>query len=195
MWQTLRSADQWIFKLVNSRLHNDLFDYIMPFLRNSNYWLPLYLFLFFFIVLNFKKKGWWWCLFFLCLVSLTDMISSRVFKEFFERIRPCNEPDLAGQVRLLVNCSGSYSFTSSHATNHFGMAAFFFFTFRHFLKTWAWIPFIWAFFVSYAQVYVGIHYPFDILGGAILGITIAAILARIFIKRFGFINFDNQPGA
>ncbi len=99
------------------------------------------------------------------------------------------------QVRLLVPCSGSYSFTSSHATNHFGMAAFFFFTFRHFLKYWAWIPFVWAFLVVYAQIYVGIHYPLDIIGGAGLGIALAWMVASFFNKRFGLINFDNQQVA
>ena len=192
MWQTLESADRWLFKLINSGLTNDAFDYIMPYLRNSNYWLPLYLFLLLFITLNFGKKGWWWCLFFICVVSLSDIFSSRFFKYYFERIRPCNEIDMIDQVRLLVRCPGGYSFTSSHATNHFGMAAFFFFTFRHFLKHWAWLPFVWAFFVVYAQIYVGVHYPLDIIGGGILGASIAWVLASIFNKRFGLINFDNQ---
>jgi membrane-associated phospholipid phosphatase len=95
-------------------------------------------------------------------------------------------------IRLLVACPAGYSFTSSHAANHFGMASFFFFTFRHIISKWAWMPFVWAFFIVYAQVYVGVHYPLDVLGGAALGMLIAWTLALFFNKRFGFANFDKQ---
>lgn len=133
---------------------------------------------------------------FLCLVALTDIISSRVFKETFDRIRPCNEPDMIPHMRLLVRgCPGGYGFTSSHAANHFGMATYFFLTFRFILKKWVWIAIAWAVMISYAQIYVGVHYPLDIVGGAFLGIFFGALIALVFHKRFGFITFDKQPTA
>jgi membrane-associated phospholipid phosphatase len=192
LWHQLETFDKWLFTKINSQFTNSFFDYLMPYLRNSNYWIPLYLFLFFFVVLNFKTNGWWWCLFFLCLISLTDIISSRFFKDVVERVRPCNDIDMFSHIRLLVACPAGYSFTSSHAANHFGMASFFFFTFRHIISKWAWMPFVWAFFIVYAQVYVGVHYPLDVLGGAALGMLIAWTLALFFNKRFGFANFDKQ---
>ncbi len=192
--EALKSFDRQVFIFINSETANPVFDLVMPLLRQGIIWSPLYLFLLFFVTLNFRTRGWWWCLGFICVVAITDMTSSRVIKEIFERPRPCFDPDFSYNVRfLLKHCSGAYSFTSSHAANHFGMAAFFFFTFRHIVGRWAWLAFVWAFAVSYAQVYVGVHYPSDILGGALLGIGTGWLLASFFHKKFGYITFDKQP--
>ena len=183
--------DQWLFIQVNNHQSNSFFDSIMPYLRSAYYWPPLYLFLLVFITMNFKSRGWWWFLIFLCTVSLCDMTSSKLVKEAFERLRPCNDPDFFQYVHLLVNrCSGTYSFTSSHAANHFGMATFIFITLRPVVKKWVWLAFLWAAFIGYAQVYVGVHYPFDVLGGAAIGIAFGWLLGMFFNKRFGFANFE-----
>jgi undecaprenyl-diphosphatase len=190
IWENLKSWDQRLFIEINSGLANSFFDSIMPWLRNSFYWAPLYLFLLVFAILNFKGRGLWWAVLFLCTVSLTDIISSRLFKEAFDRLRPCQDAEFPGQVRLLLNhCSGGFSFTSSHAANHFGMATFFFFTARHLIGRWAWIAFLWAAVISYAQVYVGVHYPLDIIGGAVTGILFGLFMGMFFNKRFGFATF------
>lgn len=179
-----------MFEQVNSHLTNSWFDLLMPFLRNSYHWAPLYLFLIVFAILNFKSRGLWWVVLFICTVSVTDIISSHVFKEVFARLRPCQDPQFYDHVRLLLKkCSGSYSFTSSHAANHFGMALFFFITARPLIGRWAWIAILWAAAISYAQVYVGVHYPFDILGGALLGTCFGTFLGLFFNKRFGFATF------
>ena len=188
--QRLDQIDKWLFIQINNYQSNSFFDSIMPYLRVSYYWAPLYLFLLVFFTTNYKGRGWWWAVLFLCTVSLTDIVSSRVFKEAFERLRPCQDADFFEHVRLLVSrCPVGYSFTSSHAANHFGMAAFFFFTTRKIFKKWAWVGFLWAFVVSYSQVYVGVHYPFDILGGAAIGVLFGSFMAMFFNKRFGFVNF------
>ena len=162
----------------------------MPFFRNPYYWAPLYIFFLVFIPMNFKSRGWWWVVLFLCTVSITDIISSQIFKEAFERLRPCQDPDFLQNVRLLVNrCSGGFSFTSSHAANHFGMATFFYFTTRSLFKSWSAIGFIWAAVISYAQVYVGVHYPLDVICGAVTGIVFGLFMGMFFNKRFGFANF------
>jgi len=191
--EKIKQWDQWLFIQINSGQSNSFFDSIMPYLRSAFYWTPLYLFILLFVLFNFKKngRGWWWVLFFLCTVSLTDVVSSRIFKEIFERLRPCQDPDFMGYVRLLVdNCSTGYSFTSSHAANHFGMAAFFFITFRSVFKKWALLAFLWALLISYAQVYVGVHYPLDVLGGALIGLLFGWMLGNFFNKRFGIAIFD-----
>ena len=169
--QKLEQWDQWFFIQVNNHQTNSFFDSIMPYLRIAYYWTPLYLFLLVFITMNFKGRGWWWFVIFLCTVSLCDMTSSKLMKEGFERLRPCGDPDFFQYVRLLVeNCSRTYSFTSSHAANHFGMATFIFLTLRPVIGKWVWLAYLWAAAVGYAQVYVGVHYPFDILGGAAIGL-------------------------
>jgi len=188
--QTLEQWDQWLFVQINQNLSNSFFDSVMPYLRNSFYWAPVYLFLLIFSILNFKGRGWWWVVIFICTVSLTDILSSRLIKEAFERLRPCQDPGFMEHVRLLVNrCSGGYSFTSSHAANHFGMATFFFITARPLIKNWSLLAFLWAAAISYAQVYVGVHYPFDVLGGALVGISIGLIMGSFFNKRFGIAIF------
>jgi undecaprenyl-diphosphatase len=168
----------------------------MPFLRNSINWAPLYLFLLVFVLLNFKIRGLWWVVFFLAPVALTDMTGTYVFKHEFERLRPCNDPFFSDHVRrVLKQCAGGYSFISNHAANHFGMAAFFFVTFRHLLKGWAWAGLLWAASIAYAQVYVGVHYPLDVLCGALLGLAFGITTGTFFNKRPGFAIFDNQPAA
>ena len=178
---------QWdhdLFVNINSKWTNPFFDFIMPFIRNPINWIPLYLFLLVFAIVNFRIKAYWWIIFFLITVAVTDMTGTYIFKHGIERIRPCNNPDMLEQLRLLIGCPGGYSFTSNHAANHFGMAAFLFFTFRQLFKKWIWLVFLWAGSIGYAQVYVGVHYPSDIGGGMVLGIIAGTFTGLIFNKYF-----------
>lgn len=191
--QELVNMDRSVFITLNSEWTNSFFDTVLPWIRNSLTWIPLYVFLLFFVTLNFKIKSWWWVLLFIVTVALTDMMGTYLIKHNFERLRPCRDPEFAHFVRLLVNnCSGGYSFTSNHAANHFGMAAFFYMTFRNLLPKWAWIGFLWAGIIAYAQVYVGVHYPSDVLGGALLGLAVGSFTGSFFNKRFGFAIFEQQ---
>ena len=184
IWHQLEKWDRNIYIKINSDWSNPVFDAIMPFFRNPYYWAPLYLFLLVFMTLNFKKRGWWWALFFLCTFALADMISSRLIKETVERARPCNDASMLDHVRLIVDCGSGFSFTSTHATNHFGLATFLFITLRRVIPKWAWIGYTWALIVVYAQVYVGVHYPFDVVGGAIVGVIIGIITGNFFMRHF-----------
>jgi membrane-associated phospholipid phosphatase len=184
-WNTLIAWDHSLFRFMNSGMANPVFDIVMPFLRKPNHWLPLYIFLLVFVLLNFKGKGWWWVVFFIVTVALCDMTGTNGFKYTFERIRPCNNPDFFGQMRLLVPCPSGFGFTSNHAANHFGMATFLFLTFRKFMGPWALLAFVWAGAIAFAQVYVGVHYPSDIFGGALLGIVFGTFTGAQFNKYFG----------
>ena len=192
--QSLDRLDHWLFRKVNTQWTNSLFDFIFPLFRQANFWMPLYLFVFVFVAVNFRRNWWWWIIFFLCTVALTDMTGTRVFKNVFLRLRPCNDPLVASSVRLLLKeCVGGYSFVSNHAANHFGLATFFYFTLKNYLPKWTWVAWLWAFAVGYAQIYVGVHYPLDVLGGAVLGIVFGLLMAMFFNRKFGFANFDTQP--
>lgn len=193
-WQKLEQWDQWLFIKLNSELTNPVFDIVMPFMRNGMNWAPLYLFLGVFVLVNFKSKGVWWILFFIVTVAITDMGGTYLFKHNFDRLRPCKDRDFFFHVRLLINdCSGGNSFISNHAANHFGMASFIFCTFRSFLKKWAWIGFAWAGLIAYSQVYVGVHYPLDVVAGTLTGLIAGFLTGKLFNKRYGFAIFDNQP--
>ncbi len=193
LWQQIDQWDKALFTKINSGWTNGALDILMPFLRNGAYWAPLYLFLSVFVLLNFKVKGLWWIVFFISTIALTDMAGNYIFKHNFYRLRPCADPDFYTQVRLLLShCGSGYSFISNHAANHFGMGALFFISFRPVIGKWAWIGLVWAASIAYAQVYVGVHYPLDVIGGAALGLCFGSITGTFFNKRFGFAIFGNQ---
>ena len=184
----LFQLDKHFFQLINGKWHNDLFDTLMPYIRNSITWIPLYLFLLVFTFSNFKKNTWWWLFFAAGTVIISNFISSDLIKENFLRLRPCNDPDLSGSIRVLVTYRPqSSSFTSSHATNHFAMAAFFYFTLKKKLGNWALLFFLWAISICYAQVYVGVHFPLDVISGAVIGFVFGYLSARSFNKTYDLI--------
>lgn len=185
MMQSLLQFDRSLFTLVNGQWHNAFFDWLMPWLRNSAVWTPLYLFLFLYAAINYKANGWRFIVIGAVAVVIGDMLSSSIIKQHIIRIRPCNEPSLADSIRVLVAYRPqSSSFTSSHAVNHFALATYLFQTLKKPIGNWMWIWFVWAFSIIYAQVYVGVHYPLDVVGGAIIGILIGYLHGQLFNKRY-----------
>ena len=185
--------EQKAFFFVNGGLANNFFDNIMPFLREASIWAPLYLFMLVFITANFGNRGWLWILFFICTAAVCDLVSSHLIKEHIFRLRPCQNPALAHQIRILANyCPRSSSFTSSHATNHFGMAMFVVITLRAYTSRWINLFFLWAAVICFSQVYVGVHYPSDVMSGALLGCALGYIIAVFFNNYAGLISLQNK---
>ncbi len=173
--------DQKLFTYINSKWTNSFFDGLLPFLRESAIWAPVYLFLIVFVWQNLRKYKWWHLGFTLLTVTLTDVTSSRLIKHTVQRLRPCNDPIIADKVRLLLNhCSGGFSFTSSHAANHFGIAMFLYLTCKSYSK-WFTLFFVWALAIAYAQVYVGVHYPLDVFCGMCVGLLLGWITAKLYV--------------
>lgn len=197
LWSWLNQLDTWLFLKVNTAWTNSFLDDVFPWWRNANTWIPLYLFLVLLALMNFKQKAIPWILFAVITVVLTDQASSTLLKHWVARPRPCREDFLAGQMRLLLDgCSGGYSFTSSHAANHFGFAMFVYMSTMHVCKKWGWLFFLWAATISYGQVYVGVHYPLDVLCGGLLGCGIGYATASFFNKKIASLSFDHdQPPA
>ncbi len=169
----LLQLDQSIFHFINEACKNTFFDWLLPYWRNKFFWIPLYIVLISTIVYHFGKQGIIGILFLLLSVSITDATSSWLVKNNIERIRPCNQVGFKETAHLLVPCGSGYSFTSSHAANHFSIAIFLVLTLGRMWK-WMRLPLLfWAASIALAQVYVGVHYPSDIVGGAILGSMIS----------------------
>lgn len=187
-WQHIKPFDVWLITHINQDWGNGFLDTILPFFRESVFWVPLYLFLFLYVWMNCGAKVWWWLLAGVLTAALSDIISSQIIKENVMRLRPCQDPDVSAQLRFFIKyCPGSSSFTSSHATSYFAQASFFFLTLKHILPGSKWF-FLWAGIIAYTQVYVGVHYPFDVFCGGLLGTGIGYLMARMFHKHSGMLS-------
>jgi len=166
MISLLNSWDITLFHLINGQWHSYFLDWFMPFmtdLKNFRYVLPV---LAVWVLLREKKAGIVFLVFIGLTLAITDPFSSRLLKEWLGRIRPCH---VLEEVRLLTDCNTSYSFPSSHAVNIFA-AAFFL---SQPLKKLSPLFFGIAGIVGYSRIYIGIHYPLDVIGGATIGLLIA----------------------
>jgi len=191
MYSKLIQLDRWLFSLINQQCSNRLFDQVIPFIREPLTWLPLYLFLIVFAILNFPRKALSWVLTLGMTAALTDAVSSHIIKPFFARPRPCsNEALMPGIKMLALHCGSNGSFTSSHAANHFGVAMFICMTLSSIWKPYTYLFFFWAAFIAFAQVYVGVHYPFDVVGGALLGLLGGWATGKLHVMKFGAIELQ-----
>jgi membrane-associated phospholipid phosphatase len=187
-WQLIQPVDEWLVTHINQDWSNSFLDTVLPFCRETLFWIPLYLFLLLFVSINFKAKGLWWIMGFVLVAALADIISSQLIKPNVFRTRPCQDDAVAPQLRFFINyCPHSSSFTSSHATSHFAQAMYLFMTLRFIMGKWASVFFVWAFIIAYTQVYVGVHYPFDVFCGALLGCGIGFMIGKLFHKRVGML--------
>lgn len=178
----LLQFDRHLFYFINHDLANPFFDWLMPILRAPRTWIPLYIFIIAFSICRFKKTG----AIIVVLLALTagaaDFSSGVIIKHNVKRLRPCNDPVVALTDISRVPCGSGYSFPSSHATDHFAMAIFLCFVFGPKWK-WIWLwAILWAGSICFAQVYVGVHFPVDVLCGALYGALVGWLFSLLFKK-------------
>lgn len=172
---SLPEIDKLFFFLINRDLQNRLFDTLMPFLTNKSYTIFLALFLWFL----FKDKKNALIVLVLAFASLLIAdLSANTIKNSIQRIRPCNA--LEG-VHLLVGCSNSFSMPSNHAANAFAFVTPFFIMFKDRMR---YALVVVAFFVALSRVYVGVHYPFDIIVGGMIGTVVAISVIALYGKAY-----------
>lgn len=178
MLEFLINIDKQLFLFLNG-LHSSSFDHIMWWISGKTTWWPFYLALLAFLTWKHKWQMVPLVIFIALSVTVTDQTSVHLIKEVFERLRPCHETELQGLVHIVNNkCGGQFGFVSSHAANSFGIAMLLSLVVR---KKWFWaVMFTWAALVSYSRVYLGVHYPADIFGGALLGTLCGWLLFLLF---------------
>ena len=180
MLKTLNQLDQSLFLWLND-LNAAWLDPIMLFITGKFGSIPLYVVILVFLIYKFKKDSIFILLGIGLTILLADQFASGFCKPFFERLRPCHNLEIESLVHLVKGCGGQFGFISSHAANTFGLATFLWILLR---KDYNWIKymFLWAAVVSYSRIYVGVHYPADILLGGFAG-AICGYLAFHFYKR------------
>jgi len=171
----LKNLDISLFNYINQGLSSDFLDFFLVPIRYEKFWIPLYVFLLVFILMNLRKYYWFSLVVIFGTIGAADIMSSHIIKPTVERPRPCHSNSGLETVNLRVRCGAGYSFTSSHATNHFATATILFFVLGGRRKKILYLFFLWAAAISFAQVYVGVHYPLDIFAGTLLGISIGTI--------------------
>lgn len=171
---TLIQFDKELLIWLNS-LNSPFLDVVMMFFTRKEFWIPLYLLLVYQIYKIKGKESILWILSAFVLIFLCDQISTQLFKNVFERYRPSHDPSLEGIVNLVSGYKGGqYGFVSSHATNSFGFALFTSLLFRN--KLYSVFIFSWSLLIIYTRIYLGVHFPGDVIGGMILGLILGYII-------------------
>lgn len=168
-----------------NNLGSSTFDPFWILVSEKWFWIPLYVIFLYFLYKNFNKKSLFYILLFVALgITASDQIAN-IFKFGFERLRPCHDPSLEGLLRE-VKCGGKFGFYSAHSSNSFFVATYITMLLGKKIKQLPYFLFVWATIVAYSRVYLGMHFPGDIIIGAIMGILLAlffGILAKKVIKK------------
>lgn len=178
MMDNLIEWDVKLFLYLNN-LGTPKFDSFWLLITNEYYWIPTYVFIFLVI---WEKYGWKKVFMIGASIGIMIVLSdttSSIFKNWIQRPRPCRNPELDGLFRLVIEkCRGSYCYFSAHAANSFALATYLSILFYRNHKYAPILLFSWALLVSYSRIYVGVHFPLDILTGTFMGILTGWIFAK-----------------
>ncbi len=176
-----------------NNLGSSTFDPFWILVSEKWFWIPLYVIFLYFLYKNFNKKSLFYILLFVALgITASDQIAN-IFKFGFERLRPCHDPSLEGLLRE-VKCGGKFGFYSAHSSNSFFVATYLTILLGKKIKQLPYFLFVWAAIVAYSRVYLGMHFPGDIIVGAIMGILLALFfgtLAKKVIKKSEIFTQDS----
>lgn len=182
--------DTELFLFLNG-LHAAWLDPVMTFISGKLTWTPFYLVLLYLVIKNYKKQSILIILGIILLIVCSDQVSSGIFKPLFERPRPCHNEAIKDLVYLPDGrCGGAYGFISSHACNVFALAVFMTNILKRYYRKIGWVMFVWASLVAYSRIYMGVHYPGDVIVGAAVG----AIIGWLVFKAYRLWRMTNGEG-
>lgn len=173
----LNHWDHEFFLFLNG-FHNPLWDYTMTLFTITQVWIPFYLIILVIIAKKYGKKSLLIFLSVILLILFADQFAG-ILKHSIKRLRPSNDPEISQLAHLFFNTGGLYGFVSAHSANALSFATFSILLFKNRRYTIFIIP--WALMIAYTRIYLGVHYPGDILGGAILGILIGVGIYKLLI--------------
>ncbi len=176
----IQNIDLWLFYLINVKLANPVTNWFMPFVTNLNNWLPVYAVFAILLLWKGGKKGRLAVVTIIITIIISDQLSSSILKELIGRIRPCH---VLSDLNILVPCGAGKSFPSSHAVNNFAVAGIL----TYYYTKYKWYFYSIASIVAISRVFVGVHYPFDVIGGACIGFMISFVIIKI-ITRLAFVQ-------
>jgi undecaprenyl-diphosphatase len=184
MLDCLKSVDQTVFLFLNS-LHCPFFDQIMFWGTHSISWLPLYALLLYLVIRRYSRQTLWILLFAALMIIFSDQLSN-LFKDLVARPRPSQEPGLTGLHTVNGYLGGKFGFYSAHASTNLAIAVFMIIILGNPFPYFAMAMLAWAVFMAYTRIYLGVHYPGDILAGWVAGGLIGwgfALLCSWFIRN------------
>lgn len=183
MIEILKKWDEDLFLFLNS-FHADWLDPVIFQMTATSTWIPLYAYLVFRIYKQDRANLWWVLGGVALTILIADQFTSGFLKPLMERLRPCHDPRWEGIMHNYERCGGLYGFVSSHAANTFGLAVFLNLKLKGKVKHLRWL-YLYAAVVSYTRIYLGVHYPFDIILGGLIGATIGGVVwfFIVFVKR------------
>ncbi len=175
--------DHSLFLWIQANLRCSILDTIFPIWRSMFFWIPLYIFIVSYILvkLPFRIATTYVVLVFLVFL-ITDTLSAKIIKPQVQRNRPCIDVSISPFIKKIINCGSGYSFPSSHASNHMGLSVILILLFNNWKFSIKLGLIIWALSIGIAQIYVGLHYPFDVFAGFVIGFLVAEISYLIFKK-------------
>lgn len=193
MMEPLVHLDESLFHLINGVWTHPWLDSIFPWWRDKTTWIPAYVVLLAWAIWKLRWKALLLVGLTLVLIAAADGISHRLIKKTVERPRPCRSEHLQEEARSLVACGSGYSFTSNHATNHFALAVFWslsLFGDRRWMKG---LLVVWASTIAYGQVYVGVHFPLDVITGAGIGSLLGWLCSLAFWRLHTYWEIKTKP--